>query len=106
MIMYKIPFQKEKVKDMINKFIHNKYCVTMGIFVVWIFFFDEYSIYNRIQYRREINRLNNELEYYNNDLEESKQKTLELRSSNENLEKFAREQYLMKRPNEDIFIIK
>ena len=46
-----------------------------------------------------------EKEYYRKKIEEDKRKMEELLSSRENLEKFAREQYLMKRANEDIFVI-
>lgn len=46
-----------------------------------------------------------EKEYYQSKINDDKRKIKELRTNNENLEKFAREQYLMKKPNEEIFII-
>ena len=47
-----------------------------------------------------------ELNYYQEEIKATKQKKNELQSNNDNLEKFAREQYNMKNENEDIFIIK
>ena len=44
--------------------------------------------------------------YYYEKIKIDSRKLEELRTDRENLEKFAREQYLMKRENEDIFIVK
>ena len=55
--------------------------------------------------RSKINQLENEQKYYREKIEEDKRKKEELFGNRDNLEKFAREQYLMKRENEDIFII-
>lgn len=78
----------------------------MAIFVVFMLFFDENSIYKNIQYRFKIRELNKEISYYKGVIEESKGKLNELNSSPENLEKFAREQFLMKKANEDIYLVK
>ena len=64
----------------------NKYTFVGLLFVIWIALFDKYSFIDRLQLRSKINQLENE-------------------QNRDNLEKFAREQYLMKRENEDIFII-
>lgn len=54
---------------------------------------------------RAIHNLENEKEYYQNKIEQDNKKLNELKTNDENLEKFAREQYLMKKSDEDIFII-
>jgi cell division protein FtsB len=46
-----------------------------------------------------------EKEYYQQKIEEDRRRIDELKTNTENLEKFAREQYLMKKDNEDIFVI-
>ena len=66
---------------------------------------DIYSFIDRLQLRSKINQLENEQKYYREKIEEDKRKKEELLGNRDNLEKFAREQYLMKRENEDIFII-
>ena len=52
-----------------------------------------------------IRQLKGDIEHYQHVIDESNRRLNELRSNSENLEKFAREQYLMKKPNEDIYII-
>lgn len=88
----------------IRKF-YNKYILGGLLFLVWITFFDHNSFVEQIQLRNKINSLNKEKEYYQEKIEEDKRKMQELLSNKDNLEKFAREQYLMKNKNEDIFII-
>ena len=73
----------------------NKYTFVGLLFVIWIALFDKYSFIDRLQLRSKINQLENEQKYYREKIEEDKRKK----------EEFAREQYLMKKENEDIFII-
>lgn len=74
--------------------------------VVMLFLFSDSNIKKRIDSDREIRSLKKQIEFYRNKTEEDKTKLHELRSSKENLEKFARENYFMKKDNEEIFIIK
>ena len=83
----------------------NKYTFVGLLFVICIALFDKYSFIDRLQLRSKINQLENEQKYYREKIEEDKRKKEELFGNRDNLEKFAREQYLMKRENEDIFII-
>ena len=55
--------------------------------------------------RSKISTLEKEKDYYQKKIEEDNRKIKELLRSPDNLEKFAREQYLMKKDNEDIFVI-
>jgi cell division protein FtsB len=83
----------------------NKYALVLILFGVWMVFFEENDLLSRFKNDQKIKHLNKEIAYYENEIKESSRKMLELRSNNENLEKFAREEYLMKKANEDIFII-
>ncbi len=83
----------------------NKYVLVLAFFGVWMVFFDENNLLSKFKYDQKIRKLNDEITYYEKEIEQSSRKMLELQSSNESLEKFAREQYLMKKANEDIFII-
>ena len=58
-----------------------------------------------MQLNHKITVLKKEKAYYENKIKEDNRKIQELLGNKENLEKFAREQYLMKKPNEDIFVI-
>lgn len=84
----------------------NKYLIVFLSFTIFVTFFDEHSLVHRWQSYRKISLMEEELNYYREEIKVTKQKKNELKSSNENLEKFAREQYNMKNANEDIFIIK
>lgn len=54
---------------------------------------------------KNLKKLKAEKEYYVQRIEEDKRKLHELKTSDRNLEKFAREQYRMKKPDEDLYII-
>ena len=73
--------------------------------ILWIGLFDKYSIIDQLQLRAKIDRLESEKRYYQKKIKMDSTRLEELRSNRENLEKFAREQYLMKKEKEDIFII-
>ena len=67
--------------------------------------FDQNNLNERRKNNRDYNQLIRERDYFQNKIEENRKRILELKTNNDNLEKFAREQYLMKKDNEDIFII-
>ena len=85
--------------------LRNKYLLTIIIFVVWILLFDSNNLIARYKEMRELHKLRTDREYYINRIESDRQKLHELKTDNNNLEKFAREQYHMKKPDEDIYII-
>jgi len=95
-------FKGKKLKSILL----NKYLIVLLVFGVFIVFFDEHNLIDRFRTYREIKSLEKEMKFYQDEIEQTKKKKNELKSNNENLEKFAREQYLLKKPNEDIFIIK
>lgn len=96
----------EKTGKKLKKILLNKYLIVFVAFAVFVTFFDEHSLIHRWQTHEKINQLNKELKYYQDEITSTKQKKNELQSSKENLEKFAREHYYLKRETEDIFIIK
>lgn len=81
-----------------------KYYITIGLFVVIAGFLDENSYLRRINNKREIMRLESEIRKYQKEYDESTKRLNELMSNPEAMEKVAREKYLMKKPNEDIYV--
>ncbi|WP_366139258.1 septum formation initiator family protein [uncultured Lutibacter sp.] len=73
-------------------------------FLVWMVFFDENSYLNHREFNKEIEKLKNEKEYYQNEINSDKELIKNLDDKKE-LEKFAREEYKMKKENEEIYII-
>lgn len=82
----------------------HKYLITVGIFAVIIGFLDENSLLRRFKYEREISQLKEEIEKYRVDYEENTQRLNELNTNPDAIEQVAREKYMMKKPNEDIYV--
>lgn len=83
----------------------HKYLITIVGFLVVIVFLDDNSLIQRAKHRREIEALKTEIEKYRSQFEKDTEMLKELTENPEALEKIAREKYLMKKPNEDVFII-
>ncbi len=96
---------KSKAKSLIIKAVSNKFTLTFVVFILWLSFFDQHSIWERKKHERKIESLSKEKDYFWVKIEKDKNRINELKTNKVNLEKFAREQYLMKKENEDIFII-
>lgn len=96
---------KDKLIRFAKRF-RNKYLVTLVIFILWLLFFDQDNMIDRYRALRKLSELKADKVYYENKIHADSLRLEELKSSNRNLEKFAREQYLMKKNNEDIFIVK
>lgn len=100
------------MNDFVKGFIHkippilrNRYFLTLVVFLIWILLFDNNNLIDRYHYMKNLRQLEKDKEYYQQRIEEDRRKLNELKTNNENLEKFAREQYFMKKDNEDIYII-
>ncbi|MCF6296556.1 MAG: septum formation initiator family protein [Flavobacteriaceae bacterium] len=88
----------------IIKFIGNKYFIVLLFFVIWMLFFDENSYLNHYELNKEIDKLEDANEYFETQIE-ADSKVINNLKIPDSLEKYAREEYKMKRENEDIFII-
>lgn len=73
--------------------------------IAMLFFFSDSSLLKRMQYDRQIKELQKQIEFYRAQIDTNKTKLNELQSNKDDLEKFARENYLMKKENEEVFII-
>ena len=83
----------------------NKYSFTMILFFVWVVFFDSNNLIERAFHLNQMHQLEKDKIFYEEKIKDDRTKLEELESHPANLEKFAREHYLMKKENEDIFII-
>lgn len=90
----------------IPPYLRNFYLLTIAVFVVWMTFFDSNDWITRFKLSRKLSELEAEKEYYNQKIEEVEKDQQELMGTPELLEKFAREKYLMRRPGEDVFVIR
>src|ERR1700761_2270460 len=83
----------------------NKYFLVSTAFLVWMVFFDRNDLFSQFEYHQQVNKLEKERDFYQKETAKVHQDLDELNSSKEKLEKFAREKYLMKKDNEDVFVI-
>lgn len=86
-------------------FTKNFYFITALVFVFWMLFFDSNDLLTQYRLNKKLNDLENEKAYFEEKIAEVKQDREELLSNKDLLEKFARENYFMKKENEDLFII-
>jgi cell division protein FtsB len=96
---------KAKFSGSVFKILRNKWIVTSVLFLTWIIFFDENSIVSHQKNKRRLYELKQQEEYYRERIEIDKQKLEDLKAGEEKLEKFAREQYFMSKPDEDVFVV-
>ena len=72
--------------------------------MVWVAFFDRNDLITQISTRHKLHKLENEKQYYLDEISNNKESLNELMTNMQNLEKFGREKYLMKKDNEDVFV--
>lgn len=91
-------------ENKIFRILSNKYVIILLLFVIWMIFFDENSFINHWELDKEIDNLEKSNEYYREQIEQDK-KVIENLNDPDSLEKYAREEYKMKKENEEIFLI-
>lgn len=95
---------KKLRENKVVRILSNKYVIILLLFVVWMIFFDENSLINHWELNREIDKLEKSNEYYRDQIEQDK-KVIDNLNDPDSLEKYAREEYKMKKENEEIFLI-
>jgi Septum formation initiator len=96
------------IKNFCSKYLPriNAYWLVVIGFLALTFIAGDSNLYKRYQYDEKIRELEKEINFYQKEIENNTQKLNDLHNDKEGLERFAREEYFMKKPNEDIFIIK
>ena len=83
----------------------NKFFLVAVAFVVWMTFFDKNDLLSQYQYQQEVSKLEQERDFYKTETDKVSKDLEELTSNPQQLEKFAREKYLMRKDNEDVFVV-
>lgn len=94
----------EKLK-LISKKLLNFYVIVGFVALVWIAFFDRYNLVDRLQTQMHLRELRQDLAFFKAERDEIEETRNMLESDLGELERFARENYIMKRPSEDLFLI-
>ena len=100
----KNPLKKTIDRNPLLKFLSNRYVLVTLFFIVWMLFLDNYSYLDHRLLDNEINELEDNKTYYQEEIKKDQQNIKMLKSSDQ-VEKYAREKYYMKRDSEDIYII-
>ncbi len=86
-------------------YLRNRFALAAFGLIIWILFLDRNDAWTTFQNRRELSRMRDQQEWYHAEISRTREQLHELSSDKQLLEKFARERYLMKRDNEDIFVL-
>ncbi|MEO9661704.1 FtsB family cell division protein [Maribacter dokdonensis] len=86
------------------KIMTNMYVLVLTVFVVWMLFFDTNSLLIHLELRKEIKKLEKTQEFLKEEIAKDK-KIIEKLSDEDELERFAREEYYLKKKNEEIYLI-
>lgn len=89
----------------IPPYLKNRYSLVVLLFVIWMLFFDQNDFITQVKLKKRLNKIEKQKEYYHSEIEQTQNELDNLLNDDAKLEKFAREKYLMKKNNEDLFII-
>lgn len=89
----------------IPPFVYNKYFLATSLFVIWMLFFDRNDFFTQMARKKELAEIEESKDYFAKKIADGKKFSSEMRSNADAVEKFVREKYLMKRDNEDLFLI-
>ena len=93
------------VLKFIFRILINKYFLTTVAFIVWMVFFDSNNLLTRNRLQEKLDGLNVEKQFYLQEIKKDSTLTYQLLNDSLQLEKFARERYLMKKGKEDVFLV-
>jgi cell division protein DivIC len=96
---------KMKILQKIPPVLINKYLLTAIFFLVWMFFFNEKDLLTEFKRKSKLKELQKSEEHLSETIKETRLELSQLKSNARTIEKYAREKYLMKKDNEDLFII-
>lgn len=94
-----------KLLTHIPSWLKNKYFISLGVFAAVMFFFDKNDVFTYSARNKQLRELQESKQYYTDRIASERKELEQLKSNPGTVEKYAREKYLMKRDNEDLFII-
>ena len=85
--------------------LRNKYGISVLLFSIWMVFFDENKLWQQITITREYHKIKKEMRFFESEIASNTQGIKQLSDDPKLLEKLARERYMMKKNNEDVYLI-
>jgi cell division protein DivIC len=99
----------DRIQDIIKKLpkpLRNKYLILFLLFILWVVFIDDYNLINQSKIKNTVDDLKIQKEFYISEIKSDSIELYKLQNDTAEQERFAREKFLMKKENEDIFIIR
>ena len=99
----------DRIQDIIKKLpkpLKNKYLILFLLFILWVVFIDDYNLINQSKIKNTVDDLKIQKEFYISEIKSDSTELYKLQNDPAEQERFAREKFLMKKENEDIFIIR
>ena len=94
-----------KLLSHIPSWLKNKYLLTGVFFALWMFFFDPQDIGSDISHQSKLRELKKNEQHMNLLIAATRQQLEQLKTNAQTIERYAREKYMMKKDNEDLFIV-
>lgn len=94
-----------RINPVLNFIAHNRYWIVIIVGSLLVGVLDDNSFMTRVQFDMQISDLHEQIDEYNSRYERDEQKLLELRRNPKAITKIARENYMMKADDEDIFVL-
>ena len=98
--------QINELIDKIPNYLKNKYLIAIILFIVWITFFDNFNLIKQSKIKKNIKQLKENKKFYIQEITKDSSEYYDLLNDAEKREKFAREKFLMKKEDEDVYIIR
>jgi cell division protein FtsB len=89
----------------IFSFLRNKYLITLVAFALFMMFFDHNDVFVQLERKKQLNELLSSKKFYKGEIDKTKKELFDLQNNPAALEKYARENFYMKRDNEDVFVV-
>ena len=99
----------DRIQDIIKKLpkpLRNKYLILFLLFILWVVFIDDYNLIIQSKIKSTVDDLKIQKEFYISEIKSDSTELYKLQNDPAEQERFAREKFLMKKENEDIFIIR
>lgn len=94
-----------KLLTRLPAFLHNKYFVATAVFALVMLFLDKNDLFTQLDRTRELQKLRRSKAYYTSKIAAERKELEGLTNNPAVVEKYARENHLMKRDNEELFLI-
>jgi cell division protein DivIC len=87
------------------RIISNKYLLALIGFVLLMLFFDHNDVFTQLERRKNLKALETKKKFFQDEISKTQKELKDLQQNPAALEKYAREKYILKKDNEDVFLV-